>query len=147
MQLRAEDLSRAATAALLGAAAIAHVLSWLLPVLDDYVGWQAFRVALTPIVPYDDFSAGRNWQQSAVSFASGMTNILFVLALGALASARSAWLRASPWVLVAAAILNLYWFVMMGDDRRELRIGYYLWVMSFLLLAGAAHLRARSATR
>lgn len=143
MQLHAEDLKRARLLGLSCAAVAAHALSWILPVIDDYRGWQAFRVALTPIVPYGDFSSGRIWHESVLSVASGLSNALFLAALVALATARPGWLRASTWGLIVAAVLNLYWFVMMGDDRGELRIGYYLWVGSFPLLAAAAHLKAR----
>lgn len=143
MQLRAEDLKRARLLGLTCAAVAAHALSWILPVIDDYRGWQAFRVALTPIVPYETFSSGRIWYEGVLSVASGLTNLMFVAALVALATARPSWLRASAWGLIVAAVLNLYWFAMMGDDRGELQIGYYLWVGSFPLLAGAAHLKAR----
>lgn len=132
---------------MLCAAVVAHALSWSLPVIDDYRGWQAFRVALTPIVPYDDFSSGGVWYERVLSIASGLTNVLFLAALLALATARARWLPVSTRGLIAAAVLNLYWFVMMGDDRGELRIGYYLWVGSFLVLAAALHLRSLSGTR
>jgi hypothetical protein len=49
------------------------------------------------------------------------------------------------WVSLAAAGLNLHWPISMGEERAELEVGYYVWVASFLLLALAAHLRARSA--
>src|SRR5262245_3696088 len=43
------------------AAVVAHVLGWILPVIDDYRGVHAFRVALSPLWPYEDFHipAGR----------------------------------------------------------------------------------------
>lgn len=140
MRLRAEDLRHARPLMLPAVAVVAHALSWFLPVIDDYRGWQAFRVALTPIVPYETFASGRIWYEGVLGAGSALTNVLFVAALVALAAARPTWLRASTWGLMGAAVLNLYWLAMMGDDRGELRIGYYLWVASFPVLALATHL-------
>jgi hypothetical protein len=37
------------------AAVVANVAGWLMPVVDDYLGWQAFRVALSPLWPFEQF--------------------------------------------------------------------------------------------
>ena len=40
-------------------AALAFVGGWVLPVIDDHRGWQAFRVALSPVWPYENFGFER----------------------------------------------------------------------------------------
>ena len=127
--------------ATLAAAVIANVLGWALPVIDDYRGWQAFRVALSPVWPYENFGF-QSWYSAALTTASGLTNALFVAAFLDVVWWRSASTRTIGWVLIAATVLNLHWLARAGDDFVDLRVGYYVWLISFPLLAMAA--RARS---
>jgi hypothetical protein len=39
----------------------------------------------------------------------------------------------------AAALLNLHWPLSMGDSATDLRVGYYAWIASFVLLLLAVH--------
>jgi hypothetical protein len=43
--------------------------------------------------------------------------------------------RASAWAAATAFIVNAHWYVLFGRDGSDLRIGYFLWWFSFLLLA------------
>jgi hypothetical protein len=127
--------------ALLIAAVVANVLGWALPVIDDYRGVHAFRVALSPLWPYEQFHipAGK---LVVLSVASAATNVLFAaFAIAELAGAVStrARQRLAVWILGAATLLNLHWPLSMGDSGAELRVGYYVWVLSFLLLLLAVH--------
>jgi len=36
---------------------------------------------------------------------------------------------------VAAFLLNMHWIVTFGEQRSALAIGYFLWLLSFFLLA------------
>lgn len=127
------------------ASILAHALGWALPVMDDYRGVHAFRVALSPLWPYErsniqfHIPAGR---LVYLSVASALTNVVFaVVAVAALAGAlrtRSRQLVA-VWVVGAATVLNLHWPVSMGDSAGGLRIGYYVWIASFVLLLVAVH--------
>ena len=135
--------SRARVALL--SAIVAHVLGWALPVMDDYRGVHAFRVALSPLWPYErsniqfHIPAGR---LVYLSVASALTNVAFAaVAIAALAGAmrtRSTQL-AAVWFIGAATVLDLHWPISMGNSAAGLRLGYYVWVGSFVLLLLAVH--------
>jgi len=144
--------ARAVTRArvLLFCAITANALGWALPVMDDYRGVHAFRVALSPIWPYEQFHipSGR---LVYLSVASALTNVVFAaVAFAALAGAvqtRSGQ-RVAVWIAGAATLLNLHWPITMGNSAGDLRSGYYVWIASFVLLLLAVHpalaARARS---
>ena len=124
---------------LLWTASSAFVVSWFLPVIkngwtipEGLPGWQAMRAVLDPLWDHDKLR-DRPWF-SALSIASGLTNIVMIAALAHLHLTRlSPANRWKHWVVLAAAI-NASW---LGFDWRDndLRIGYYVWLLSFLLLA------------
>jgi hypothetical protein len=121
------------------AAVVANVLGWLLPVVDDYRGWQAFRVAFSPIWPFEQFriEPGVLW---VLSVASALTNVLFVVLVVILA--RGVRARLVLWLAAGATLLDLHWPISMGEQRAELELGYFIWVCSFALLALAAFVAA-----
>ena len=140
---RARPLSRARVVLLVSI--VAHLLGWALPVMDDYRGLHAFRVALSPLWPYE--RSGTHFHIPAgrlvyLSVGSALTNVVFaVIAIAALAGAvhtRSRQ-RVSVWIVGAATLLNLHWPISMGDSAGNLRAGYYFWIASFLLLLLAVH--------
>ena len=135
----AHPLSRARIV-LLGAI-VAHALGWALPVIDEFRGFHAFRVTLSPLWPYQHFDIKPAWL-AYLSVASAFTNVLFVvIAIAAFAGAvqtRSR-RRVAVWILAAATLLNLHWPISMGDSAGDLRAGYYVWIASFVLLLLAVH--------
>ena len=96
-------------------------VSWTLHVIRGGVtlpkglpGWEAFRVAFSPVWPYADVRVD-TWYWAAPDRR-----------------------RASvKWIAVVAFIINSQWLVFGDGDWRGLRIGYYLWWISFLLLAAS----------
>jgi hypothetical protein len=128
------------TKALWVAGVAANLLGWLLPVVDDYRGVHAFRVALSPIWPYEEFRIPAGYLVW-LSVASGLTNVVFVGAAAYLwpRIARGGGSRAATFVLGGAALLNLHWTFTMQDSAEDLAIGYYVWVLSFVLLLLAGH--------
>ena len=134
------------TTMLLAAAALTYALSWLVPVVRNGAtlaqgtvpGWEAFRFALSPVWPYLGFTGDRSlldW----IAVISAMTNAWFVVSLAVLAffsAARPA--QSLFWGLLMAVIVDAIWFLL--TDPGDLRVGYYLWVGSFLALAVAARL-------
>lgn len=124
------------------AALVAHVLGWVLPVARDYHGWQAFRVALSPLWPYEQFRIEPG-ALLVLSVASALTNAMFAVLAAALAVDSERRARAVLYVAAAATLLNLHWPFSMGAQRAALESGYFVWVASFALLALAAFLALR----
>jgi hypothetical protein len=123
------------------AAVIANLLGWALPVVDDYRGFQAFRVALSPIWPYENFHVP-NGYLVWLSVASALTNLLFIALAAYLWPKVAAGLSRSRLAVLslgAAALLNLHWTITMEDSADDLAVGYYVWVVSFVLLLLTAH--------
>ena len=117
------------------------MLGWVLPVVDDYRGMHAFRVALSPLLPYEDFRipAGK---LVYLSVGSAATNAVFAaITIAAFAGALRTRSRQhiAVWVVGACALLNLHWPLSMGENATDLRLGYFVWVTSFVLLLLAVH--------
>ena len=131
----------------LAAAACTYLLSWFLPVIQivpglDKVGWQAFQFALSAIWDHRNLSAF-----DVVLYAScALTNVVIVLSFVSLVARLRVPTPVIVGALVVAATLNLWWFIFAGNERRDLRIGYYLWVFSFACLAVGAQLYPRYMT-
>lgn len=125
-------------------AVVANVLGWLLPVIEDehrvYRGVHAFRVALSPLWPYEQFRMPAGYMMW-LSVASALTNVVFIAMAAYLWPyvARAAASKVGVYVLGAAALLNLHWTVTMRDNAADLATGYYVWVMSFVLLLLSVH--------
>ena len=125
---------------LIWAAWILHVASWFLPVVKPYdfhealPGWQAFRFAACAIWP-----CGAEFQtvyHAVLATVSTITALLFVLCSPWVVLRGSQSLRQwSAWVAAAAFVSNMHWIVTFGPQRSELAVGYFVWLLSFLLLA------------
>ena len=125
-------------------ALVANALGWVLPVIEDdqrvYRGVHAFRVGLSPLWPYEQFHIPAGYMMW-LSVASALTNLVFIVMALCLwpRVARATASRAGVFVLGAAALLNLHWTVTMRGNAADLAIGYYVWVVSFVLLLLAVH--------
>ena len=129
---------------LIWAAWLTHAAAWFLPVTregtnfpDGLPGWQAFRVAFGAVWPYRDIEF-EHWYHAMLATMSAVSTPLFILG--------SVWVvwfgsravrRVSAWVAASAFVINAHWcvFVFLGADPKDLKIGYFLWWFSFLLLA------------
>jgi hypothetical protein len=129
----------------LTAAIVANLLGWVLPAVYNEAGWRAFRAALSPLWPYEGFKLDPG-PLLVLSVASALTNVLFgVLAVALVLREERA--RVVLWVAAAATLLNLHWPFSMGDERRLLEAGYFVWAGSFALLALAAFFALRAHRR
>ncbi len=128
------------------AALVANLLGWVLPVVRDEPGWRAFRVALSPLWPYEDFRIEPGLLL-VLSVASALTNVLFVALAAVLVVEGARRAKLVLWAAAAATLLNLHWPISMGGESRLLQSGYFVWVCSFALLALAAFLAVRSTPR
>jgi hypothetical protein len=127
---------------LISAAWLLHAIAWFLPVCKGGVtfphglpGWQAFRVAACPVWPYEGFTDDA-WYYAVLSTISAVTTPLFIVgSVWAASQGSSALRRASAWVATSAFVIDAHWYVLFGSDRKDLRIGYFLWWFSFLFVA------------
>lgn len=139
---------------LIAAALLVHALAWFLPVVREGVtlphglpGWQAFRVAACAVWPYDGFKID-GWFGITLSTLSAATTVLFVLGAAWVITVRAAKLsRVYAWIAVGCFLVDAYWILTFGSDWLDLRVGYYLWWASFLLLAIALFRLSRALER
>jgi hypothetical protein len=137
---------------LIASAWLVQAAAWFLPVVKEGVvlpqglpGWQAFRVAACAVWPYEGISID-GWYNVVLSTMSAATTLLFVLGSVFVVSLGSrAVRRASAWMAASAFTINAHWFFRFGSDRLDLKIGYFLWWLSFLLLAAGLFQLARRA--
>jgi hypothetical protein len=129
-----------ASRAVLAAAVAANLLGWVLPAVQDFRGWSAFGVALSPLWSAKDFQGEPAWLL-ILMVGSALTNFLF--AGLAVLLVRGGAEKVVLWSAAAATLLDLHWVVLLESDRRYLQPGYFIWVCSFALLALAAFLALR----
>lgn len=129
-----------ASRAILIAAVAANLLGWVLPAIQDFRGWSAFGVALSPLWSAADFQDEPVWFL-ILMVGSALTNVLFVGL--AVLLVRGGQTKLVLWAAAAATLLDLHWVILLESDRRYLQPGYFIWVCSFALLALAAFLALR----
>jgi hypothetical protein len=129
-----------ASRAVLVAAVAANLLGWVLPAVQDFRGWSAFGVALSPLWSAAEFQGEPVWLL-ILMVGSALTNFLF--AGLAVLLVRGGAEKVVLWSAAAATLLDLHWVVLLESDRRYLQPGYFIWVCSFALLALAAFLALR----
>lgn len=120
-------------------ACLVFLVAWLLPVVDGGTtlgkgglpGFEALRFALSPIW---DRGNDMTWWQGVISVLSGLTNGWLVLSVVLLSRRHVSHRRLLVAGLLVAAGINAMWVVLFGGFG-DLRIGYYLWTASFVLLA------------
>jgi hypothetical protein len=120
-----------------------YTASWLFPV-DKYgttlsegrlPGWEAFLTALFPVGSSASLAI-KVWMVS-----SALTNFIMLSSLGILGTRSDGFKRVQPWLLVLAGILNTGWLILFGSERADLRAGYYLWCVSFFVIAVGCFLK------
>jgi hypothetical protein len=126
---------------LISCAWLLHAAAWLLPVDKDGVklpkglpGWEAFRYASSAMWWPIEGKFDRYY--AVLATGSAMTTLLFIFGSPwvVLRGSRSLW-RVSTWAAATAIIVNAHWYVLYGSSRSNLRIGYFLWWLSFVVLA------------
>lgn len=125
-------------------------VSWFVPVhragakigAGELPGGQAFRLALSRITEIPE-STPDQLPWAVLAPASALTNFFFVIAAIALLRGPGRPHRIVKWGSLLCVPLNMFWLVL-GNDRGDLLLGYYLWMVSFVLLAVAAFGRSGS---
>ncbi len=124
------------------AAWLIHVAAWVSPVMKGGVtlatglpGWEAFMVATKACF---STTAETAWYLRPLCGLSSVSTIFFVLISPWILGRGSAYLRRiSAWSCVFDFVVNTHWIFILGADRADLRVGYYLWWVSFAVLAAA----------
>ena len=131
---------------------IAYCAAWALPVHADGVrlpaslpGWQAFRLAASPLWPYEgtSFSSFDTWYGAVLSALSASTNIVMLASVWVIARSKPSLLLLLSWACLASFLVNAHWWLFdMEKSLEDLRSGYWVWWCSFLAVgAGAIWLR------
>lgn len=122
---------------------LCYLVAWFVPVIKDGVtlptgipGWQAFYVALNAFMPSGQLAFNHWWIQFLVG-TSAVSNALFLVALVGLFLKKRSFLIVMGCLSLVSYAINSHWFIMFGRERSDLRIGYYLWWVSFILLGFA----------
>jgi len=124
---------------LIFAAWLFHAAAWFLPIVKGAAspnwlpGWEAFRAAFSAVWPYEGINF--TGYGAVPATASAVATILFILGSPLVVLRGPHSLRASALAAATAFVVNAHWYVLSGSDRSDLRIGYFLWWFSFLLLA------------
>jgi len=131
-----------------------HVASWFLPVLkaQDYhpmvPGWKAFRLAACALWPCEGVEF-ETLHHAVLATISVITTLFFLFCSPWVVLRGSRRLRRyAAWAAAAAFAVNTHWIVIFGEKRSELTIGFFMWWLSFLVLAiglFASHNEARVA--
>jgi hypothetical protein len=119
---------------------LTHAAAWFLPVITDGVrfphglpGWEAFRIALSPVWSYGTAFSGIG---AVASVLSAATTILFVVGSPwVLWRGSNSLRRTSAWIAVGAFVLDAHWYFFYGRSDSGLMIGYFVWWFSFLVMA------------
>jgi hypothetical protein len=120
-----------------------HLAAWFLPatrgVQDDLLkprvfGWEAFLMASRALLPGTD-NRFLPWYNTALIAVSAITTVLFIGSLWAVFRGSRSVRRASAWAATVAFATNAHWYLLFGSDGPDLGIGYFLWWLSFAVLA------------
>jgi hypothetical protein len=114
-------------------------LAWVVPVHKDGItlpqglpGWEAFRLAAAAVWPYEGVDY-KTWWDATLATLSAATN--FVM-LGSLWVAQRGQGPRRPIAVAAlvAFVINTQW-LFLRTEWVDLRAGYYLWWLSFLVVS------------
>ena len=115
-----------------------HAVAWFAPVHKYGVrlpqglpGWQAFRIAFSPIWPYEGSEVGP-WYGAVLTSSSALTNLVIIASVPIILKGSQRARTALACVALVASLVNAQWVV--DKDWMDLRLGYYLWWLSFVVL-------------
>ena len=122
---------------LLIAAGCTYSTSWIVTADHTLLGNVSGRQAFAPALSSHSYLHAASYREVAW-LVSAWTNPLFVVAFVLVVVRRNVPNRVLVWALATAAFLNLVFWL--PAERGNLRVGFYLWIISFACLAAAASL-------
>jgi hypothetical protein len=127
---------------------LGYALAWVVPVHKHGVrlpeglpGWQAFRIALSPVWRYEDSGSWDPWYGALLAVISGLTNLVMLASVPVALRGTARERTVLAWLAILAVLVNAQWVI--DKDWTDLRAGYYLWWASFMV--GALGLLRRQA--
>ncbi len=123
------------------------IVAWFVRVVKDGValpegvpGWQALRVALDPVWPYEGVEYA-TWWAAVLAVLSASTNLLMIASPLAGVMSHTRDVRSLRLIALAAFVVNAQWWWYF--EAADLRLGYLLWWASFLFLGIAGVMAGR----
>lgn len=134
---------------LIGSAWLIHFIAWFVPIHTYGVvrfpsglpGWEAFRVAFDPVWPYHR-SLANHWFGAVLISSSALTNFIILASIPVVLRSSSRMRTRLAWAPLGAGVINDQWWVF-DQGRADLRIGYYWWWASFIVLAAGVFRMSR----
>ena len=130
-----------------------HLIAWFLPAVkpqQDFtkpiLGWKAFRLAACGVISCDGIEF-QTRHHAVLAGASAITTVFFLCSPWLILRGSQSLRLWSAWITVAAFLLNMHWIVTFGDQRSALAIGYFLWLLSFFLLAVGLFVSVRDTSK
>lgn len=124
---------------------MAFLAAWLLPVTKGGVtlpnglpGWQAFLAAAGAI--WDKDLRADSLTNALLATASAATNLVMLGLIPVALGAARRWVRFGAIAAAACFLINAKWVA--ASDRGDLRLGYFMWWLSFLIFAYGLRRRA-----
>lgn len=129
---------------LISIAWLLNVAAWLLPAVTSVGGGKigppiegagAFVMAVSAFVPGQFLGT---WYQAVLAALSVLTTVFFIVGSPwVVLRGTRAHRRSFAWIAAAAFILNTHWYFRLTPDGwiSGLGIGYFLWWLSFAVLA------------
>ena len=137
---------------LVGSAWLVYAMAWLFPVHRYGVrfphglpGWEAFRVACSGFWPVEGLER-LSWYGAVLASSSALTNLVMLASIPILLRCSDRKRTVLAWVAAGAGVINAQWWVL-DSARADLRIGYYLWWLSFIVLAAGVFRMRRGEQR
>jgi hypothetical protein len=130
-----------------------HLIAWFLPAVKPQqeftkpiLGWKAFRLAACGVISCDGIEF-QTRHHAVLAGASAITTVFFLCSPWLILRGSQSLRLWSAWITVAAFLLNMHWIVTFGDQRSALAIGYFLWLLSFFLLAVGLFVSVRDTSK
>jgi hypothetical protein len=122
-----------------------YIISWLIPAYSpDVKGYDAYNYTYRLIFEMEFDETRSLWDKIVLILASVSphTNYFIVIIMIALlaAGSRLPGLPVYRNILIIFLVINLVWMYGFTEDMSRLRIGYYLWIISFILVIIATNI-------
>lgn len=125
------------------------VVGWALFAVAFFMPVESYDLALFnlrwgggAVLGYDAFVLALRGEAGTVGVLSALTNFLVLASVWWWPTSRRRLVLASSVMIFGAAVLNAWWLISV-EAIRDLHVGYYMWLSSFVIVGGGLAMRAR----